>query len=160
MLLRPYYTTAGWGTPLGLRKIFHKSYTNLLSLLRLFAPCLPYSYREDDRVRATRGGAYEADIRTATIPVSASGLCGAVSRRDRCGSGTSGRSRGAYRVGAGNHVPDPGEFAGIHGARVSRAQGGAAGGVLSWRWVSKGRYIRPPNAFPLHSTRTLTRRDR
>src|SRR5262249_31410133 len=66
----------GGGTPLGLRKILHKFYTNLLSLLRLFAPCLPYSYQQDDRARATREGAYEADIRTATIPVSASGLCG------------------------------------------------------------------------------------
>src|SRR5262245_61180467 len=66
----------GWGTPLGLRKILHKFYTNLLSLLRLFAPCLPYSYQQDDRARATREGAYEADIRTATIPVSTSGLCG------------------------------------------------------------------------------------
>jgi hypothetical protein len=37
---------------------------------------LPYSYQQDDRARATREGAYEADIRTATIPVSASGLYG------------------------------------------------------------------------------------
>src|SRR5919201_4851796 len=143
MLLRPYYTTVGQpaqgSRPAELRKILHKLYTNFLSLLRLFAVRLPYSCREHNRVRATREGAYEADIRTATIPVSASGLCGAVSRRDRCGSGTSGRSRGAYRVGAGNHIPDPGGFAGVHGARVSRAWCGAAGGVLSWRRVSSVR---------------------
>jgi len=53
-----------------LTQILHKSSLSLMT----FPPYLPYSYREDNVARATREGAYEADIRTATIPVSASGF--------------------------------------------------------------------------------------
>src|SRR5262249_22264696 len=51
-------------------QILHKPSLSLMT----FPPSLPYSCREDNAARATREGAYEADIRTAIIPVSALGL--------------------------------------------------------------------------------------
>src|SRR5215510_3896135 len=67
----------GGGTFLILRKILHKFYTNFTQIFSLsfdFSPLPAISCREDDAARATREGAYEADIRTATIPGSALGL--------------------------------------------------------------------------------------
>jgi len=64
----------GWrhvpGPSQNFTQVLHKSSLSLMT----FPPYLPYSYREDNVARATREGAYEADIRTATIPVSASGF--------------------------------------------------------------------------------------
>src|SRR5215471_17708411 len=67
----------GGGTSLVLRKILHKFYTNFTQIFSLsfdFSPLPAISCREDNAARATREGAYEADIRTATIPGSALGL--------------------------------------------------------------------------------------
>src|SRR5262245_30611793 len=80
-----------------------------------------------------RGREHDITIRTGATAVPPSDLCGAVSRRDRCGRSTSGRSRGAYHLGAGNNVPHPGGSAGILRAYVSRARGRGARGVLESR---------------------------
>src|SRR5215510_13771201 len=80
-----------------------------------------------------RGREHDITIRTGAAAVPPSDLCGAVSRRDRGGRRTSGRSRGACRLGAGNNVPHPGGSAGVLRAYVSRARGRGARGALESR---------------------------
>jgi hypothetical protein len=80
-----------------------------------------------------RGSDHDITSRTGAAAVSPSDLCGAVSYRDRCGRRTSGRSRGACRLGAGNNVPHSGVSTGVLRAYVSRARGRGARGVLESR---------------------------
>jgi hypothetical protein len=89
-----------------------------------------------------RGRDHDITSRTGAAAVSPSDLCGAVSYRDRCGRRTSGRSRGACRLGAGNNVPHSGVSTGVLRAYVSRARGRGARGVLESR-VRKAQPGRP-----------------
>src|SRR5215471_4676682 len=71
---------------------------------------------------------YDRPISTTLAAIPASGLCGAVAPRDRCGCGISDWARGAYRLRAGRHVRHLGSPAGVYRTCVSRAWRRAAGG--------------------------------